>query len=122
MKKISFKLENKGSGIASATDELWGKWKELNNGEFEENESQFIMRSTKNEEYVVEKKGELIVTKMSNRYLSVDLKSFEVYEGQNPTGGYFILYRFKDVNRRNEFVISTIMGMAVGSLISFVVA
>lgn len=118
MKNIKFKMENRGSGMGSATDELWEEWKKLENGEFDETDRQFVLKSTDNQKYVAEKSGELMAAKMYNRFLSVDLKNFEVYEGKNPSGGYFILYRFKDANRRNEFVIASIMGIVAGSSIA----
>lgn len=111
-------MENRGSGMGSATDELWEEWKKLENGEFDETDRQFVLKSTDNQKYVAEKSGELMAAKMYNRFLSVDLKNFEVYEGKNPSGGYFILYRFKDANRRNEFVIASIMGIVAGSSIA----
>ncbi|WCC44044.1 hypothetical protein PJW08_09520 [Tenacibaculum finnmarkense] len=117
IKKIKFKKENRRSGMGRANDQLWKEWKKLENGEFYENDSQFVLKSTDNQKYVAEKSGVLVAAKMYNRFLSADLENFEVYEGQNPSGGYFILYKFKDENKQNEFVITSIMGIAEGSYI-----
>jgi hypothetical protein len=119
MGKIIFGMENRGSGLGRANDELWDIWSRLNTGIFEESETQYILQTTDNLIFKAAKSGELVVAKMSNKHLSADYVNFEVYEGENPSGGYFLLYRFKEPSRRNEFLIATIMGLIEGSSISF---
>ena len=112
-------MENRSGGPGRAIDELWESWKLLDKGTFQESDENFILTNQTGEKFIALKKGELFAAKMYNQHLSVDLRNFDVYEGQNPTGGYFILYHFKADNRRNEFVIAGIMGIAGGSSISF---
>ena len=119
MKTIKFIMENRSSGPGRAVDELWDSWKLLDRGTFQESDDEFILINLKGEKFITLKKGELFASKIYNQYLSVDLKFHDVYEGKNPSGGYYILYRFKEENRRNEFVIAGIMGVAGGSSINF---
>ena len=119
MRTISIKSENRGAGPGRAIDELWDSWKLLDTGSFIENEENFALTNLKGETFIASKTGELVAAKLYNRFISADMKLFDVYEGQNPKGGYFILYRFKDPGRRNEFVLSSIMGVAAGSSINF---
>lgn len=119
MKTINFKNENRGQGLTRALDRLWDSWKLLNNGKFQETDENFTLTNTNGDIFIATKAAEPFVARMYNRYYEIDKKLFEVYEGQNPTGGYFILYRFKVPNKRNEFVISSIGGFAEGSSIHF---
>lgn len=119
MQIISIKMENRSNGPGRAADDLWDSWKFLDKGSFMESEEIFTLTNLKGETFIASKTGELTAAKIYNRFISTDLNLFDVYEGQNPNGGYFILYRFKDEKRRKEFVISTIMGVGGGSSINF---
>ncbi|RYZ25624.1 MAG: hypothetical protein EOO10_17790, partial [Chitinophagaceae bacterium] len=119
MQTIHFKNENRGQGMSRALDELWDSWQLLKDGFFSETEEAFTLESTDGSTFKAAKTGEPFAAKMYNRHFETDKQFFEVYEGQNPTGGYFILYRFSAPNKRNEFVISTIGGVAEGSSIHF---
>ncbi|MBP6425694.1 MAG: hypothetical protein KA278_08235 [Flavobacterium sp.] len=119
MKKIKLKDENRGQGLGMALDELWNTWKLLDNGTYYETDTNFTLTNTNGDSFVASKTEELFAAKMYNRFIETDLKVFNVYEGQNPTGGYFILYKFKNADRQNEFVISSIGGIAGGSSIVF---
>ena len=119
MQTIQFKNVNRGQGLSRALDELWDSWQTLKDGSFSETEENFTLTSTNGSAFKALKTGEPFAAKMYNRHYETDKQFFEVYEGQNPTGGYFILYRFKDPNKRNQFVISTIGGVAEGSSIHF---
>jgi hypothetical protein len=119
MQTIHFKNECRGNGLTRALDQLWESWKLLNHGTFVETDENFILTNTNGDTFTARKTGEPIAAKMYNRYYETDKRFFEVYEGQNPTGGYFILYRLKDPNKQNEFAISTIGGVAEGSSIHF---
>ena len=119
MKTIHIKMENRSGGPGRAVDELWDSWKLLDKGTFQESDENFILTNHKGEKFIAAKTGELFAAKMYNQHLSVDLKLFDIYEGQNPTGGYFILYRFKADNRRNEFMLAGVFGIAGGSSINF---
>lgn len=119
MKTIKVKMENRSSGPGRANDDLWESWKLLDNGTFQESEENFILTNQKGEIFIALKKSELFAAKIYNQHLSIDLKNFELYEGENPTGGYFILYRLRAENRRNVFMIAGIFGIAGGSSINF---
>ena len=118
MQKIYFKNENRGQGLTRALDQLWDSWKLLDGGTFSETNESFTLNNINGDTFIAGKKSEPL-TAMCNRHYETDKRIFEIYEGQNPTGGYFILYRFKDTNRQNEFVISSIGGVAEGSSIHF---
>ena len=119
MQTINFKNENRGQGLTRALDQLWDSWKLLDKGTLNETNETFTLTNTNGDTFVAAKTGEPFAAKMYNRHYETDKGIFEVYEGQNPTGGYFLLYRFKDNGRRNEFVISSIGGVAEGSSIHF---
>lgn len=119
LKTISIKSEIRGKGLFRALDVLWESWKLLDKGSFSESKENFTLTNQKGDTFIASKTKELFVAKIYNRFISADVKLFEVYEGSNPTGGFFILYRFKDVNRRNEFAISSLGGFGDGSVIIF---
>lgn len=117
---IHITIENRSSSSAGGyvKDFLWDKWKKLDNASFIENNDSFILESVDGEEYIALKNNELFAAKMYNLYLSADLVNFDVFEGKNPSGGYFLLYKFK--NEINKFYFITgITGFATCSSIGF---
>ena len=114
VKKITLKLENRGNGMGKISDEIWNSWKSLEGGTLTEDAEKIQLKNTKGEIFTFSKTEELLASKMYNRFLSHELTQFDIYEKNE-----FLLYRFKRENRRNEFVISGIMGMAICSSINF---
>jgi hypothetical protein len=117
--KIKFKSENRGQGVGRVLDELWNNWQDLDSGSFLENENKIVLVSKSGNKYSAEKQGDLLGARIHNKFLANDLKMFEIYEGKNPSEGYFLLYRFRDSSRRNEYIIASIMGFVLGSSINF---
>ena len=119
MKILKITNQNRGQGIMVALDELWESWKLLENGTYSEDKDNIILTNTNGEIFKASKDGELMAARMYNRFIETDLKAFNVFEGPNPSGGYFIFYKFKDPNRDNECIIASIGGIAGGSSIVF---
>jgi len=114
VKNITFKLENRGSGVGKVSDEIWSSWKSLEGGTLTEDAEKIQLKNKNGEIFTFSKIEELLASKMYNRFLSHELTIFEIYEESD-----FLLYRFKNEDRKNEFVISGIMGMAICSSINF---
>ena len=116
--KISFTASLQGGGPGRASDITWESWLDLENGTLEETSSNYILINKSGQKFEA-KKGELLAAQLYNNYLFHEKNLFELSEGSNPTGGVFVIYRFKDTNRRNEFIIASPFGMAGGSSIAF---
>lgn len=110
-KKITLRLKNRGSGMGKISDEIWNSWESLEGGALTEDIEKIQLKNSKGEVFTFLKTKELLASKMYNRFLSHELTQFDIYEEGN-----FLLYRFKNENRRNEFVISGIMGMICSSI------
>jgi hypothetical protein len=116
--RISFTASLQGGGPGRASDITWQSWLDLENGTVEETSSNYILINKSGQKFEA-KKGEFLAAQLYNNYLSHERTLFELSEGSNPTGGVFVIYRFKDTNRRNEFIIASPFGMAGGSSIAF---
>lgn len=119
-KKIEFTRKVRGNTNSmreTASDDMWNSWLKLEGGTFIENTDNFSLTTTDNINFIFQKKCDISVLRMFNRFLSTDLKLMEVYvDDFNPT---YTLYRFRDDDRRNEFAISSVGGMGDGSWIAF---
>lgn len=119
-KKIKLTVKARGkinSTNETASDETWNDWLKLEGGVFSETKDTFILNTTNNKKYIFKKQCDIKVLQMFNRFLSADLKLMEVFvDDFNPTA---ILYRKRDVEKRNEFAISSLSGMGNGSWIAF---
>ena len=119
MKKIKIKNENRGTGLMRLNDEIWSNWIDLDNGTLVENENNFELIDNKGRKYLADKEDNTFIASMHNPHIEVDKKLFNLYVGKDSSDVYFILYAFKDSNRADEYVISSLGGLMSGSSISF---
>ncbi|MDP2455332.1 MULTISPECIES: hypothetical protein [unclassified Kaistella] len=116
--KIIVDKELMGRGPFIFNDEGWDFVRKINNGEIVENSDYYII--TMNDGTVLKflKDSQPLITQNTNRYLSADLKSFEVIE-LTSSNGTFLLYRAKDNDIRNKFMLASIGGIMGGSSVWF---
>lgn len=119
MKKINVTKEIQGDGMFSFNDETWREITKIKDGKLLEEETKYTIEYNNGYKLEFPRNQEIILAKMSNRFLPADLKNFEVCELQNSEKGNFLLYRAKKEDIKNSFILASIGGFMGGSSIWF---
>lgn len=107
-KRLKIKTENRGFGLMASTNEVWNKFKLLDNGHFYEDDDYIILTCVTGLELKASK-GELPwEATMYNRNIDEDKKYYEIFHGRIPDGGQFLIYRSKTNYQKNEFMIGVL--------------
>lgn len=119
MKKIIVKNQNRGSGLMRLNDNIWNNWIAIDGGSINETQDEYIITDSNGNQYKASKDANLSLAGIHNPHIEVDKRNFNLYVGKDSLDVNFILYNFKDLDRRNEFLISSLGGIASGSSIHF---
>ena len=114
--KIKIKSSNRGNGMYRYNKDVWNILLDLDNGLLQADGNKIYLRTISDKFLTVTKDSGKNVEQLS-RTASVDVNIFNTHIGLMPGGGSFIFYEWKDIAKKNEFLIGNIYGGLAGSVV-----